>query len=385
MSLQKLYSCAKLPSYCAKQVFSKRFSYRGLKGLETNSGLPINILYLGEGHTLEYLKTLFFRSVTHESLIEQYSLLDVMRDIGVMPKGYDLRICEFTPLILNFIPKKSPFQVPEWIEQEISLTGSWEDVVSRFRKDARKNELRLVRKYKYDFDVVTDPAALKSFYNELYLPYANKRFQKAVEIVDDEWLIAVGQKGGLFRILNKDQIIAGGVFCREKQFLDGIWLGARMQNGHELYKGAFSSLYHHSIKYAHTEGFSKIKLGGSRSFLTDGVYRFKRKWGAQFARARYNDTALFIDFNFHSQACRQWLEASGFITENPKGFYANFFVFKELVNNEQLINRIQKHISPGLSGINVYSSSRLNSLPASIGSCQIHNLDINDKLCADNI
>jgi hypothetical protein len=381
---RKLSSYAKLPFYCAKQVFSKRFSLHALKGPEINSGLPINILYLGEGHTLEYLKTLFFRSVTHESLIEQYSLLDAIRGIGALPKGYDLRICEFTPRILNFIPKKSSFQIPEWIEQEISLTGSWKDVIGHFRRDARKNELRLVRKYNYEYDVVTDPAAIKYFYHELYLPYAEKRFQKAVEIVDDEWLISVAEKGGLLRILDKDQVIAGAVFYRQEQFLDGIWLGALMQNGQNLIKGAFSSLYYHSIEYAHNEGFPRIKLGGSRSFLTDGVYRFKRKWGAQIVSARHNDTALFIDFNFNSQACRQWLESSTFITEHSKEFYANFFVFDESANNEQLINRIENHISPGLSGINVYSSSRLNSLPASIGSCQIHNLDINDKLRVDN-
>jgi hypothetical protein len=387
MFLEKMASMAsyaKLPSYCAQQVFSKRFSCRSLKGQEINSGLPINILYFGEGQSLEYLKTLFFQSDTHESLIEQYSLLDVMRGIGTIPKGYDLRICEFTPRILNFIPKKSQFQIPEWIEQEISLTGNWEDVVSRFRKNTKSTDLRLVRKYRYACDVVTDPPALKSFYNELYLPYINLRFQGAVQTVDDEWLIAVAEKGGLLRILNKDQVIAGAVLYRQKQFLDWVWVGALMQNGQDLNKGAFSSLYYHSIKYAHDEGFPKIKLGGSRAFLTDGVYRFKRKWGAQIVRGRYNDTALYIDFNFQSQICKQWLETSAFITEYRRRFYANLFVFNETASNEQLINRIENLISPGLHGINVYSSSRLADLPASIGSCQVYNIDINNKIYVEN-
>lgn len=374
MFLQKMVSYTELPSYWVQQVFSKRFSYRALKGQEINSGLPINILYFGEGHSLEYLKTLFFRSITHESLIEQYSLLDAMRGIGAMPKGYDLRICEITPRILNFIPKKSQFQIPEWIEQEISLTGKWEDVVSRFRKNTKTTDLRLVRKYKYASDVVIDPAALKYFYNELYLPYVNQRFQEAVETVDDEWLIAVAEKGGLLRILDKDQVIAGAVLWREKHFLDWVWVGALMQNGQDLHKGAFSSLYYYSIKYAHDEGFPKIKLGGSRPFLTDGVYRFKRKWGAQIVKGRYNDTALIVDFNFHSQICKQWLETSAFITEHRKGFYANFFVFSEMAQEEQLIKRIENFVSPGLHGINVYSASRLAGLPASIGSCQVHNI-----------
>jgi hypothetical protein len=381
---KKLFSYAKLPSYCAKQMFSKRFSYRALKGLESNSGLPINVLYLGEEHTLEYLKTLFFRSVTHDSLIEQYSLLDVMRGIRPMPEGYDLCISEFTPRSLHLIPKKSQFRIPEWIEQEVPLAGSWEDVVSRFSKHARSNELRLVRKYNYASDVVTDPAAIKQFYHELYLPYVNQRFQEAVEIVDDEWLIAVAGEGGLLRILNNDQVIAGGVFYRDKQFLDGIWLGALMQNGQDIYKGSFSSLYYHSIKYAHNEGFPTIKLGLSRSFLTDGVYRFKRKWGAQLLKSRYKIFTLMVDINFHSQACQQWLEASPFITEQSKGLYANFFVLSETAKEMPLVKRIENLVSPGLIGVNVYSSGQLADLPDSIGSCQIHNIDINNTLHLDN-
>ncbi len=384
MFLQKITSFAEYPSYCVQQVFSKRFSYRILKGQETNSGQPISILYFGEGQSLEYLKTLFFRSVTHESLIEQYSLLDAMRGVGAIPKGYDLRICEFTPRIENFLPKKSQFKIPEWIEQEISLTGNWEDVVSRFRKNTKSTDLRLVRKYKYAWDVVIDLPALTYFYKELYLPYVNQRFQKAVQTVDDEWLIAVAEKGGLLRILNKDQVIAGAVLYRHKHFLDWVWVGALMQNGHDLNKGVFSSLYYHSIKYAHDEKFPKIKLGGSRPFLTDGVYRFKRKWGARVVRGRYNDTSLYIDFNFHSQVCRQWLEDSAFITEHLRKFYANIFIFNEMANNEQLINRIENLISPGLHGINVYSSGLLADLPASIDSCQIHNIDINKQKCLEN-
>jgi hypothetical protein len=382
--LEKISYYAKFPSYIAKQLFSKRFSYRALKGQEINSGLPINILYFGEGHSLEYLKTLFFRSVTHESLIKQYSLLDAMRGIGAMPEGYDLRICEFTPRILNLIPKKSRFRLPNWIEQEIPLAGNWEDVVGRFRKNTRSTDLRLVRKYKYTWDVVTDPAAIKYFYHELYLPYVHQRFQEAVSIVDDEWFIAAAQNGGLLRILNKDQVIAGAVLCDEKQFLDWIWVGALMQNGQDVHKGAFSSLYYYSIKYAHDMGFPNIIIGGTRPFLTDGVYRFKRKWGAQIVGGRAKESSLFIDFNYRSQICKQWLEASPFITEQSKGFYANFFVFNEKEKAEEVLNRIENIISPGLSGINVYSCSPLVDVPATIGSCQIHNLQINNKLCAEN-
>ncbi len=382
--LRKISYYARYPSYCAQQVFSKRFSYIALKGRERNSGLAINMLYLGEGRSLEYLKTLFFSSITHEAVIDHYSLFDVMCGIGALPEGYDLRICEFMPRILKFIPKKSHFIIPEWIEQEISLVGSWEDVVGRFRKSTRSHELRFVRKYKYACDVVTDRTALKYFYDELYLPYASQRFQKAVEIVDDEWLITAAQNGGLLRILHKDHVIAGGVLCHEKQYLDWIWLGALMENGQDLYKGALSSLYYHSIKYAHDEGFPKIKIGTSRPFLTDGVYRFKRKWGAQCVRSRYNITSLLVDFNFHSRVCRQCMENYPFITEHDKRFYANFFVRDENTNEKQIIKRIEDLISPGLCGINVYSFGQLAALPASINMCPVYNIDLNNKLCADN-
>ncbi len=382
--LQNISYYCEYPSYYIELLLSKRFSYRALRGLERNSGLPLNLLYLGEGYSLDYFKTIFFQSVTHESEITQYSLLDLFRGISPMPKEYDLRICEFTPRTMNFIPKKGRFKIPEWIEQEIPLEGSWEDVVGRFRKNTKTTDLRLVRKYKYTSDVVNDPESLKYFYNVLYLPYVKHRFQKAVQIVDDEWLIAVAEKGGLLRILNGDQVIAGAVLHRGKQYLDWLWIGALMQNGQDLYKGASSSLYYHSIKYAHDEGFPKIKLNQSRPFLSDGVYRYKRKWGAHIVKGRYNDTCSFMDFNYDSKVCRQWLEASVIITEDRNGLYANLFVFDEMVKDELLIKNIENIFSPGLKGINIYSSSPVNDLPASIGSCQIRNRDLKNRLYVDN-
>lgn len=81
MFLEIISFYAKLLPYCVKQVFSKRFSCRTINGLKIKSDLPVNTLYLGERHFLVSLQTLFFRSVTLDSFIEQYSLVDTMRGI----------------------------------------------------------------------------------------------------------------------------------------------------------------------------------------------------------------------------------------------------------------------------------------------------------------
>ncbi|MBU1191745.1 MAG: GNAT family N-acetyltransferase [Gammaproteobacteria bacterium] len=359
--------------YLIEQIFSKRFTCHVLTGPEKHSGAPLNILYIGEGNSLDYIKTLFFQGSPDNSVKSHYSLVQIL--LGVRPKlaGYDLRICEFTPRIMRLIRSPDSFKTPDWIEQIIPLAGSWEEVVARFRKNTRTTDLRKVRKYNFAHDIVTDEESIEYFYDNLYLPYLTQRFGGAFDVIDRDWLISVGKEGGLLRILDGDRVIAGVIFFYGEGYLDWIWTGALTGADTAQENGAFSTLYYHSIQHAHDKGFPAIKLNNTRAFLNDGLHRYKRKWGAHIAKSRSSEWELLLDFNFHSRVTQHWLEASPFLTERDDGFYANIFCFSQCTS-EELINHIQSLISPGIKAINIYSTQQLKALPAHIDSCDIHNI-----------
>lgn len=361
--------------YLSEQIFSKRFPCHVLTGPEKSSGVPMRMLYLGEGKSLDYIKTIFFQNSPNDSIETRYSLPQIL--CGIRPKidGYDLRVCEFTPRIMKFIRSSSSFKIPDWIEQEILLDGIWEDVVARFRKNTRTTDLRKVRKYNFAHDIVTDGKSIEYFYDILYLPYLTQRFGDAFDVIDRDWLISVGEEGGLLRILDGDRVIAGVVIHYGEGYLDWIWTGALTGEDTEQENGAFSSLYYHSIKYAHDKGFPSIKLNNSRAFLNDGLYRYKRKWGARITKSRSSDTELLLDFDFRSKAAQHWLGSSPFLTERDGSFYANIFCFSQRTNGD-LINHIQSRISSGIKGINIHSTQRLEGLPERIDSCEVRFINL---------
>ena len=364
--------------YLFKQIFSKRLPCHVLTGPERSSGAPMRILYLGEGKSLDYIKTIFFQNSSNDSIETRYSLLQVL--CGIRPKidGYDLRVCEFTPRIMKLIRSSNSFKTPDWIEQDILLDGSWEDVVARFRKNTRTTDLRKVRKYNFAHDVVTDEKSMEYFYDNLYLPYLTQRFGDAFDIIDRDWLISVGEDGGLLRILDGDKVIAGVVIHYGEGYLDWIWTGALTGESSEQENGAFSSLYYHSIKHAHDKGFPTIKLNNCRAFLNDGLYRYKRKWGAHISKSRSSEMELLLDFDFRSKVAQHWLESSPFLTESDGGFNANIFCFSHRTNDE-LVNQIQSLTSPGITGINIHSAQRLEELPERIDSCEVRYIDLSYK------
>lgn len=364
------------PAHLCRQLFEPRFECLRLSGLEKHSGSPMKILYLGEGNSLSYLKTLFFQTAPAEEIVRKYSFVEMVRGVSLPLSGHDACVREMTPRLIRLSRTKSGFSTPDWIEQEIVLNGSWDDVVARFRKNTRSTDLRKVRKYNFSHDVVTDRENIEYFHDHLYLPYVNGRFQDAAEYINREWLIAVASGSGLLRILDKDRFLAGVVLHYERNFLDWIWVGALAQDVGDLEKGVFSSLYYHSIRHAHEKGFKKMKMGNSRTFLNDGVYRYKRKWGAQVVSSRYANTRLLFDFDFNSTAIRQWLEACPFLTAHGSRFSANIFSFNVATDSQQLLAKMSDIFSPGMDRINVYSDRAVEGLPRDFESCEIRHVRI---------
>jgi hypothetical protein len=303
-------------------------------------------------------------------VVRNYSLTDLARGaFRVATDRYGICVREYTPRVARLLRETAAFQVPDWVEQEIALHGSWDDTVSRFRKNTRSTDLRKVRKYNFGHDVTTDRETIGYFYDNLYVPHISARFQEAAEIIDRDWLIAVAHDSGLLRILNQDQFIAGAVLHYARDYLDWIWVGAAKQVDNELNKGAFSALYFHSIRHAHDKGFKRMKIGNTRPLLSDGVYRYKRKWGARVTHGRYSSTQWLIDFNYRVGAVQHWLESSPFLTLEGDGFNANVFTFDGSAGNA--LAKAEEIASPGIDTVRIHSPETLADLPARIDACEL--------------
>jgi len=178
--------------------------------------------------------------------------------------------------------------VPGLVRSVLDLSGSWEDITARFSRSAR----RAVRRIEQDglrYRILRPYEWLRSFYNEMYLPYCRvrfgeepviKKFEFVRALAEDAALLIVGPDTGK-RHLSFDEA-AGAVLIRPAAGRASLLLsGIRGPAQAALKQGVVEALYYFAIVWAHQEGFTKLDMGLSHGFLADGVLRFKSKWGAK--------------------------------------------------------------------------------------------------------
>jgi hypothetical protein len=112
-----------------------------------------------------------------------------------------------------------------------------------------------------------------------------------------------------------------------------------------------------------------MKIGNTRPLLSDGVYRYKRKWGARVKYGRYSSTQWLIDFNYRVGAVQRWLESSPFLTLEGDRFHANVFAFDRGAGSA--LARAEEIASPGIDTVRIHSPETLPDLPARIDACEL--------------
>ena len=118
--------------------------------------------------------------------------------------------------------------------------------------------------------------------------------------------------------------------------------------------GAIAAIYHFGLQYAQKKGFTKVDLGWSRAFLTDGALRYKRKMGTVITGAY--DKAMALKLVSSNTASRSFLRNNPFIVENEYGLCGAVFVQSEAPPDEVATKQMDKDYGyPGLVKLSIYS------------------------------
>ena len=339
--------------YYSQLVFKRRFVAKIITGRGVNSDQILSLFYLGKGHDEAYLKSLLFSDIESEEHVGNYPFicLPFLRRLGRGKCAVTVYDC---PIHLTWIFKsKGCFVIPSRVEHQIDLTGEWQDVVARFRKNTRKTDLRKIRKYAYQYSLTQDVDEIQHFYDYMHKPYLQQRFGDTVIFADRDYLIEIAKHNALLKIELDGVTVSAAVLYYDDNWLEWLWIGLSDTAISDLNKGASSALYYYSIMHAHEKKYPLIKLQDSRPFLNDGIYRYKRKWGGHLVKWSDNDNNLVAIFDFNLPAVRNWLSENPFLSEIDGGFVAN--VFRSDSNeNDSILKDISKWIIPGISEVRVY-------------------------------
>jgi hypothetical protein len=215
-------------------------------------------------------------------------------------------------------PRDGALIVPSWTPLWLDVTGGLEAVVrgERSGRAARKNDLRRVQRLALTVRA-GDAADLLRFATDLYAPHVARRFG-ALGVPRPLHALRRAHRRGWLLMLERDGRPEAGVLVERDR--DGPCITAFGATASAAAAGAIEACYCAAIERAAANGDRRLALGATRPLLTDGVLRYKRKWGARLGTPATRDR--FVVRYRNTPATRAALTASPLVVEHVPGVLA---------------------------------------------------------------
>ena len=223
----------------------------------------------------------------------------------------DIVISEISPLALKHFQEYNGYIIPEWISMKINIDCPIGEVC---KKNAShfSDVLRLIRKYNLTYEILTDKESFNYFNEKFYLPYITKRHGEEAW-VEDLSMTWDQSPEPLLIAVRKDGVIVGESLIRKSgDSLRLLRLG--LLDGNDDYRrhGVIGAIYYFSILEGQKFGCRYLDMGGTRPFLTDGLTKFKSRFGGEFeSKLSSTKEYLWLGINEHS------VIATEFMRRNP--------------------------------------------------------------------
>ncbi len=261
----------------ARHVRASSFEFRGS---ERYTGEPLGVRYFGSGQSLDYLLDKLYAQPAHREPGPRRLCLGASRFLREPSDSMDLTLVELPWPYYRLVSGSGFLRVPGYIVQKLPLADTWDQVKASFRKNTRTTDLRKVRRFELDYRLTSEPRAIEHFYREMYEPYAQQRFGELALVDPLDELCYFGSHGWLLEVLHRGTCVGGVILYAFNGSMHFLWIGLPSDLDPPLFDAAFSGIYYFSILHAYREGCREIDLSYTRPLLTNGIYNYKRKWGA---------------------------------------------------------------------------------------------------------
>jgi hypothetical protein len=241
-----------------------------------SDGTRLRCLFAGSRRVAEYLLAApCFAAAALDRLPIRTGLLAHLGERG----GEPLDLCFAALERGHALPAGSwQYRQPEFVRQEIAIGPA---AAPNRRLSAKlKETARRIRRAGFVAEVSHDAADLAFFYERMFVPHTRQQFGTYADIEPlgamapffHRGFLVFASRGGV-RLTGSLCHVDDGVFVYRRM---GILDGDRAQ----LASGAQAAIYHFFVTLAEEMGCRAIDLMNSRPFPNDGVFRYKRDWGA---------------------------------------------------------------------------------------------------------
>ena len=286
--VEAVVSTAGLLGHVPRVLFTFGVEISIIAGRTAGTDEPVRMLYVGRGTNRAYIRGRVLRDARVVSTVRA-NLVSYRPIVERLQAEVDVTFVDIGLPYQNRLDRSGEYLVlPDWINMIIPIHAEWEAIESRFNKTTRK----LARRMPYRSELTRDPEVISRFYDEYYLPYLKLRHEDGV-VESRRAVERRARQGGILRVIGEDGPIVAGVVYPEDGVLYYLWLGMAERYLDNQPEGALAASYYFCLRYAHEQSFTAANWMGTRSFPTDGVYQFKRKWGPRIEDSFSPDSLLF--------------------------------------------------------------------------------------------
>ncbi|HYR95305.1 MAG TPA: hypothetical protein VEM57_01160 [Candidatus Binatus sp.] len=260
------------------QLRQARYVIRRLEGRDAQGGRPLVCLLALDDPSARYWSRTLFATPPAERTMGEVGALGVRQAAERLAPLADLSLWQL-PWPLSRLAGGQPLvpsSVPLWLDTgrpfEAIVTGG------RSGRSSRKDDARRVRRLGLSVRLGACARDLERFRCELYEPYGAQRFGDLFMRVPRHVFRHASRAGWLLMLEDRRRTVAGALL--ERWGRDVRILAFGVETDGPLATGLLlEACYFHAIRFAVDAGVPRLSLGTVRPVLTDGVLRYKRKWG----------------------------------------------------------------------------------------------------------
>jgi hypothetical protein len=257
-----------------------------------------------------------------------------------------------------FLTRRGFFAVPEWVLFTMDTSMPVEETLNKARK-YHANNLRLIRKHQYTYDVVQDVEKLRFFYDKMYLPYIEARFGQTTELASFEFMEAILQRGELLLVRRGREYVSGMLIHSVPSTPLMCYLGVKNADKTLVKEGAVSALYLYSIFWAKERGYKRLDYGHCRPLLTDGLFWHKKKWGMRMRKSWRKYKTLYLAFGTPHEDLNAFLINNPMVTVDGQDLKGLLFLPDGDRSNNQMIDTVKTDLS--VSGLKDFKTVFLST------------------------
>lgn len=302
---------------------------------DTSENQNLMIAYAGREINKEYLKGVAFGDTCREKAFGRIWKLQLKQK--TTPETSAL-VTEYNSEKEEMEAQSNAFCIPFWLGWIADISGDMDRVVKTHR--TLQYNLSKIHKNNLEYEIIDTPEAYEYFYDTMYLPYMDQKFDSTALLMSREDMRAQHDICQLLYIKKGDQYLSGLIIKYEPD-CPRIWsIGLKDANYEYIREGALGAQYYFLINYLKGKGYDRVNFGGTRAFHTDGVLNYKKKWPIK--------NAGFTKQGFHIRLISKSPEMIDLLTRCPFIFIKNetlqsaFFVGPDVSLTLKKIKKIHK-------------------------------------------